>query len=515
MPQPEQAPDVRAINRTMLYLFGALGGILFGYDLGIISGVLLFIKKPFHMSSTAVGLLTASVSIGACVGAVGAGRLCNLIGRRHTIQVGALVVIAGTIAAMLSHGDAALTVSRGVIGLGVGLSSATVPTYLSELAPARLRGALGSLNQIFIVSGILIASIVAYELGHAKDWRGMFAGALVPAVILVVGLAFLPETPRWLVNKGRDAEARRVLIATHPGEDADAELDSIREVIRMDSENRGRFRDLFAPWVRPILLVAVILAIGQQFSGVNAINAYFPTMLVSLGFSTSTSLLSAIVLGLSKLVFTAWVVFVVDRWGRKPLLLIGNVIMVVTLTLAGIVILNVSGKTALGTETLILLVLYLVGYELGWGAVVWVMMSEVFPLRLRAAGMGVATVCLWAATGLVTYEFPIISDKAHLGLGHTMWVFAGINMVLFFLVRWLVPETKGRSLEQIELDLRGASQRVAAPKEVVNLPITSGYRPAGSPARTGSKTIPGRITLQLFWHRAAGSRPISPGPSHV
>jgi MFS family permease len=223
----------------------------------------------------------------------------------------------------------------------------------------------------------------------------------------------------------------------------------------MDSEQVYRIRDLGTRWVRPMLFVAILLAVGQQFSGVNAINAYFPTMLVSLGFTANTALLSAIVLGITKLAFTAWVVFVVDRWGRKPLLLIGNVIMTITLALTGWVVLGVHDQDTLGTLTVVLLVLYLAGYELGWGAIVWVMMAEVFPLKARGAGMGVGAVVLWAATGIVTAVFPIMSDDNHLGIGNSMFVFAGINAVLFVLTRWLVPETKGRSLEQIELGLRG------------------------------------------------------------
>ncbi len=266
-------------------------------------------------------------------------------------------------------------------------TSAAVPTYLSELAPARLRGALASLNQIFIVSGILIAFLVGYWLASTGNWRGMFAGALVPAVVLLAGLTLLPETPRWLVKAGREQEARAVLVSIHQREAVDDELTTIQEVIRLDAAQRGNLRELWAPWVRPMLLVALLLAVGQQFSGVNAINAYFPTMLVSLGFTTSTALLSAIALGVTKLAFTAWVVFVVDRWGRKPLLLIGNVLMFVTLALTGFVVLDVHGKTALGVLTLILLIGYLAAYELGWGAVVWVMMAEVFPLRVHAAGM--------------------------------------------------------------------------------------------------------------------------------
>lgn len=454
MTQAAPAPN-RHINRTVLYFFGALGGILFGYDLGVISGVLVFIAKVWHLTGFDKGMVTASLSVGAIFGAGLAGKLCNAVGRKRSIMVAAVIVIVGTLLASFSPNLAMLTISRFVLGLGVGCSSATVPTYLSELAPSRLRGAMSSLNQIFIVLGILIAFLVDYFLNSTANWRAMLAGALIPAAILLVGLVFLPETPRWLLKLGKEDEARSVLVSSHGTDDVDAELASIREVVRLDTEQQSRWRDLIAPWVRPMLVVALLLAIGQQFSGVNAINAYFPTMLVSLGFTTNSALLSGVLLGVTKLLFTAWVVFVVDRWGRKPLLLSGNIIMAVTLVLTGIVVTNVTSKGTLGALTLILLVLYLVGYELGWGAVVWVMMAEIFPLKARAAGMGVSAVVLWAATGVVTAVFPVISDKGSLGLGNTMYVFAGINVVLWLLTRWLVPETKGRSLEQIELDLRG------------------------------------------------------------
>jgi sugar porter (SP) family MFS transporter len=461
------APAPRRINRFTLYFFGALGGILFGYDLGVIAAVLVIVGKDWHLTGYQKGVVTASLSVGAMLGAALASRLGDLLGRRRTIMLAATVVIIGTVACMLSQNLPALTVSRGVIGLGIGCSSATVPTYLAELAPARLRGAMASLNQIFIVLGILIAFLVGYWLAASHNWRGMFAGAIVPAAILIAGLTVLPESPRWLFKAGRDEQARAVLATTHDAADVEAEVATIREVIRMDAEERGGLRELWAPWVRPMLVVALLLAVGQQFSGVNAINAYFPTMLVALGFTTSTALLSAIALGVTKFAFTAWVVFVVDRWGRKPLLLIGNVLMFFTLAGTGFVVDDVHSKTALGVATLVLLIGYLAAYELGWGAVVWVMMAEVFPLKVRAAGMGTASVVLWAATGLITAVFPIMSDKNALGIGHSMWVFAGVNAILFFLARWLVPETKGRSLEQIELDLRGRGrQRVSATTEV-------------------------------------------------
>jgi sugar porter (SP) family MFS transporter len=464
MTQSATAPERRQISRTVLYFFGALGGILFGYDLGVISGVLVFISKVWHLSGWDKGVVTASLSVGAMIGAAVATRLNNRLGRKRSIMVAAVVVIVGTLAASFSPTLALLTISRLIIGLGVGLSSATVPTYLSELAPSRLRGAMSALNQIFIVLGILIAFLVDYFLNSSGNWRAMLAGALVPAVILLLGLNFLPETPRWLLKLGREDEARAVLVSSHGTQDVDTELSSIREVVRLDTEQQSRWRDLLAPWVRPMLIVALLLAVGQQFSGVNAINAYFPTMLVSLGFTTNSALLSGVVLGITKLLFTAWVVFVVDRWGRKPLLLIGNGIMFATLLLCGFVVLYVQDKGTLGALTLILLILYLVGYELGWGAVVWVMMAEIFPLKARAAGMGIGAVVLWAATGIITAVFPIMSDKSALGLGHSMWVFAGINVVLFGLTRWLVPETKGRSLEQIELDLRARTHATATAK---------------------------------------------------
>ena len=455
----QTSPERRQINRTTLYFFGALGGILFGYDLGVISGVLPFIGKAWDLTSWDKGIITASLSVGAIVGALYSSRTNERLGRRRTIMVAAVIVIVGTLAATFSPTFFLLVVSRLIIGLGIGLSSSTVPTYLSELAPARLRGAMGALNQIFIVLGILIAFLVSYGLGPSANWRAMFAGALVPAAILLFGLIVLPETPRWLVKNGREEEARSVLTSSHGGTaDLDAEIATIREVIRLDTEQPARLRDLFAPWVRPMLVVALLLAVGQQFSGVNAINAYFPTMLISLGFATQAALLAGVLLGVTKFVFTAWVVFVVDRWGRKPLLLIGNVIMVVTLAAAGFVVLNVHDTGTRGILMLVMMIFYLVGYELGWGAVVWVMMSEVFPLRVRAAGMGVGSVVLWASTGIVSAVFPLISDPKALGIGYSMFVFAAINVVLFGLTKWLVPETKGRSLEQIELDLRARTQ---------------------------------------------------------
>jgi sugar porter (SP) family MFS transporter len=449
----ERVPARRATGKGTLYFFGALGGILFGYDLGVISGVLLFIKTKsvFDLGSVGQGVVGGCLAAGAIIGAAIAGRLTDRPGRRRTIMIGATIFAIGTIGCTFSPNATMFVISRFIVGVAVGATSATVPTYLSELAPSRVRGALSSLNQLMIVSGILIAYVVDWAFQGSANWRAMIAIGIIPAAVLLFGMTLLPETPRWLIKQGREDEARTVIHSAQGEVDIDAEVTGIREVIRLDG-NQGSLKDLFAKWVRPMLVVALILAVGQQFSGVNAINLYAPTIFKNLGVGTSASLLASIVLGVVKVAFTAWVIFMVDRWGRKPLLLLGNVLMSATLILLGIAVTVIHSPSGAAISTIVLLIIYLAGYELGWGAVVWVMMSEVFPLKVRGVGMGAGSVVLWAATFTITFVFPVMDNS--LGLANSAYIFAGIGIVLFLLVAKFVPETKGRSLEQIELDLR-------------------------------------------------------------
>lgn len=451
--QSEPVPARRATGKGTLYFFGALGGILFGYDLGVISGVLLFIKTKsvFDLGSVGQGVVGGCLAAGAIIGAAIAGRLTDRPGRRRTIMIGATIFAIGTIGCTFSPNATMFVISRFIVGVAVGATSATVPTYLSELAPSRVRGALSSLNQLMIVSGILIAYIVDWAFQGSANWRAMIAIGIIPAAVLLFGMTLLPETPRWLIKQGREDEARGVIRSAQGDVDIDAEVTGIREVIRLDGD-QGSLKDLFTKWVRPMLVVALILAVGQQFSGVNAINLYAPTIFKNLGVGTSASLLASIVLGTVKVAFTAWVIFMVDRWGRKPLLLLGNVLMSATLILLGVLVTVLHNPNAAAISTIILLVIYLAGYELGWGAVVWVMMSEVFPLKVRGVGMGTSSVVLWAATFTITFVFPVMDNG--LGLANSAYIFAGIGIILFLLVAKFVPETKGRSLEQIELDLR-------------------------------------------------------------
>jgi sugar porter (SP) family MFS transporter len=346
-----------------------------------------------------------------------------------------------------------LVAFRFIVGIAVGASSATVPTYLAELAPGKVRGKLASLNQLMIVSGILIAYIVDDILADSANWRAMIAAAIVPAVVLLVGMLRMPESPRWLLKNGRPDEARAVLHSTLQGQGVEQEFDEITEIIRLDGEQqKGTLKDLTAKWARPALVVALILAVGQQFSGVNAVNTYAPIMFNNLGFGAAASLLAAVVLGIVKVLFTVGEMFVVDKWGRRPLLQLGGALMAVTLIVLGLCVTLIKDTGVIGPVTLVLLILFLAGYELGWGAVVWVMIGEVFPLRVRGIGTGTASVVLWAATFTITFVFPVMYTG--LGLAGAAWIFAAVCVILVLLVTKFVPETKGRTLEQIELELR-------------------------------------------------------------
>jgi sugar porter (SP) family MFS transporter len=451
--QTEGLPARRNINRGTLFFFGALGGILFGYDLGVISGVLLFIKKIWNLSAVQQGFVNGALAAGAIIGALLVIKLADSLGRRRTILVAASVFALGTIGCTFAPNFETLVAFRFIVGIAVGASSATVPTYLAELAPGKVRGKLASLNQLMIVSGILIAYIVDDILADSANWRAMIAAAIVPAVVLLVGMLRMPESPRWLLKNGRPDEARAVLHSTLQGQGVEQEFDEITEIIRLDGEQqKGTLKDLTAKWARPALVVALILAVGQQFSGVNAVNTYAPIMFNNLGFGAAASLLAAVVLGIVKVLFTVGEMFVVDKWGRRPLLQLGGALMAVTLIVLGLCVTLIKDTGVIGPVTLVLLILFLAGYELGWGAVVWVMIGEVFPLRVRGIGTGTASVVLWAATFTITFVFPVMYTG--LGLAGAAWIFATVCVILVLLVTKFVPETKGRTLEQIELELR-------------------------------------------------------------
>ena len=320
-------------SNALVYFFGALGGLLFGYDTGVISGAILYIQEDLGTNAFLNGLIVSGLLIGAMIGAGAAGPLSDRLGRRNLILIAAVIFSVGAIGAALSPNVATLVFFRVVLGVAVGGAALIVPLYLSEVAPTEIRGAVASLNQLMIVLGILTAFIINYALSESEAWRWMLGLAAIPSAILLIGMLSMPETPRWLVSQNREDEARRVLMRTRTRDEAEGE---IRDIKRVESREEGGLRELGAGWVRPALVVAIGLAVFQQVIGINTIIYYAPTTLTNVGFEASGAILANVGIGVVNVVMTLVAIRVVDRAGRKPLLLFGLVGMVLSLAVLGI-----------------------------------------------------------------------------------------------------------------------------------------------------------------------------------
>ena len=446
--------DVVRTSGRRVYFFGALGGILFGYDTGVISGAILFIQKDFGLSPFLQGAVVAALLLGAMVGSAVAGPMTDRLGRRNLIIVAAITFTIGALGAAAAPGAGALIAARFVIGLAVGTAALVVPLYLSETAPTAIRGAVASLNQLMIVVGILVAYVVNGILAASGDWRLMLGLAVVPSLILLVGMFFMPETPRHLVRSGEEEEAREVLEDLRDEGDPAQELREIREVEQ--DEQGGGLRELTATWVRPALLVAIGLAVFQQLVGINTIIYYAPTTLTNVGYSDTAAIYANIVIGVLNVAMTVVAVRIVDRVGRKPMLIGGLFGMVASLTVLGVSLSVLATPHHPGDPaaiiTLLCLAGFIVSFALTWGPVVWVMLPEVLPLSVRGAGMGVAVMLNWAANFAVAQTFPPLISG--IGPGPVFLGYAVLGVVALVFVKALVTETKGRSLEQIESDLQ-------------------------------------------------------------
>ncbi len=449
-------------NRRFVYVVAsvaALGGLLFGYDTGVISGALLFIGQDFNLSPFLTGFIVSSLLLGAMAGAGISGALSDRLGRRTIILIAAVIFAVGAIGASLSPNVVTLIVFRIVLGLGVGAASALVPSYISESAPTDVRGSLSSLFQLAITIGILVAYLVNGAFAAAEDWRWPLGLAFVPAVILFVGMYFLPETPRWLVSKNREEEARRVLRRTRSDEEVDNELEEIRQVEEEEEQQAG-VGELLSPWVRPILVVGVGLAVFQQLVGINTVIYYAPTIIKSTGLQNSASILATIGIGIVNVLMTVVAILIIDRVGRKPLLLVGIAGMTVSLVILGWAFLTSSFAGIISWITLGALMLYIASFAVSFGPLLWVMLPEIFPLKVRGAGTGVSALSNWGANFIVAQAFlPLV---ALIGRPAVFWIIAGICVVSAVFVYFVVPETKGRSLEEIEEDLRGERESGAA-----------------------------------------------------
>src|ERR671916_604378 len=442
----------RVGSNKLVYFFGALGGLLFGYDTGVIAGAILFINEDLGLSPFTSGLVVSSLLVGAMIGAAFAGPIADATGRRKLVLVAAIIFAIGAIGAALATSAGLLILFRFVLGLAVGAASLIVPLYLAEVAPTEIRGAVASLNQLMIVTGILVAYIANSALAGAEAWRWMIALAVIPSLLLFLGMLFMPETPRWLVSKDRDEEAREVLRRTRDETAVEAEMSDIK---RVEGQEEGGLGELLASWVRPALLVGMGLAIFQQIIGINTIIYYAPTTLTNVGFGNSAAILANAGIGVINVTMTLVAIRFIDRVGRKPLLLLGAAGMALSLAILGLTSLLLpepSGVSLVGIITLVCLALFIAAFAVSWGPIVWVMLGEIFPLKVRGSAMAVATVLLWGANFGVSLSFPVLLEA--MGIG---WLFLGyslIGLAALFFVRSFVTETKGRSLEKIESDLR-------------------------------------------------------------
>jgi sugar porter (SP) family MFS transporter len=439
----------------------ATGGLLFGYDTGVISGALLFIRQDFELTSFLEGIIVSFLLVGAMVGALSGGPLSDRIGRRPTTLLAAIIFGVGAVAVAFAPSVAFIILGRFLLGLGVGLASMIVPLYIAEIAPASRRGALVSLNQLMITIGILLSYIVGVLFTPIEGWRYMFGVAIIPALVLGIGMFSLPESPRWLFEHGRVDKAREVLGRSRSPEEIDQELQEMQDIKNQEgNQERVSYAELLAPFVRPALIIGIGLAIFQQITGINTVIYYAPTILQGVGFSEGGAIAAtALGVGVVNVGFTILAVRIIDRAGRRPLLLIGLVGMTISLALLGTVF--ASGATGENSTVLsgvlatLCLAVYIASFAISLGPVFWLMISEIYPLRIRGTAMSVASIANWGSNFLVALTFPVL--LAALGGATLFWLFAVLGIVAWVFIYFRVPETKNRSLEEIEASFRGTS----------------------------------------------------------
>jgi SP family galactose:H+ symporter-like MFS transporter len=424
----------------------ALGGLLFGYDTGVISGAILFIRKDFSLSPAAVEFVVSCVLVGAVGGAVVGGMLADRFGRRRLIMATAALFVAAAIGTALAPTLPLLIAGRIAIGVAIGIASFVTPLYIAEISPAKLRGRLVSVNQLALTSGIVLAFLVDYALAGAHAWRVMFGLASIPAAVLGLGMIWLPESPRWLLSCQRTEAARLVLKKIRDPSEVKGELTEIQEGLKAQN---GGVADLLKPMIRPALIVGVVLAIFQQITGINTVIYYAPTIFGLAGFkSASASILASVSVGVVNVILTGVAVMLMDRVGRRPLLLVSLAGMVLGLGTLGLAFALPQLAGSIGWLAVASLMLYVGSFAIGLGPVFWLLISEIYPLKVRGLAMSVATVANWGTNLLVALTFLTLIHAA--GVALTFWLFALTGIGAWIFIWFLVPETKGKSLEQIE-----------------------------------------------------------------
>ncbi|WP_043444491.1 sugar porter family MFS transporter [Arthrobacter sp. L77] len=437
-----------------------LGGLLFGFDTGVINGALPFMVDDLRLTAFTEGLVASSLVFGAAFGALAGGRLADAYGRRRMLMVLAAVFLGGTLGSALAPDVTVMVASRLVLGLAVGGASVLVPIFLAELSPAARRGQVVTRNELMIVTGQLLAfSSSAFLGGFFGDshgiWRWMLVLATLPAVGLWIGMYFVPESPRWLAARGAFGSALRVLETLRPPAAAQGEFAALKALAVEDrGQDRASIRDLREPWLRRIVVVGLGLAVIQQITGVNSIMYYGTRILEVAGFGTQAALTANIANGIISVAATFVGIWLLGRVGRRPMLLVGQIGTTSALLAIGLVSLLVPEGTARGFLVLALTVTFLAFQQGAISPVTWLMLSEIFPMRLRGLGMGAAVFVLWMVNFAVSLSFPILMDA--IGISYTFFVFVVLGGAAIVFARRHIPETRGKSLEELEHQFKEA-----------------------------------------------------------
>lgn len=447
----------------LITLVVSLGGFLFGFDLAVVSGILPLLKKQFSLSAVLEGLFVSAALVGCIIGVAISGELSDRLGRKKPLILAALLFLLSAMGCSLLPSLPGIIVARVMGGIGIGLASNVVPLYISEIAPTRIRGRLVTYYQFAVTLGILVAyltnaALLNYGLAHAGEsdgwlhtllvsevWRGMFGVGVIPAVLFLFGLFTVPESPRWLIQQQRMQEATIILNRVNNAIEAQASLQQGRQAQQQDK--KISYRSLLEPKWRKALIIGILLPFFSQFSGINAIILYGPRILNDAGISLSDSLLSQIILGGANMLFTLIAIWKVDSLGRRPLYLVGTAGATISLLLTGICFF--AGGTS-GWVLLICVLGFLASFAFSIGPLKFVVAAEIFPGVIRGRAMAISIMVMWVADTIVGQLTPVLLEN--IGTAVTFWLFALFCLIAFITVYKLLPETKGKSLEQIEKD---------------------------------------------------------------
>jgi SP family xylose:H+ symportor-like MFS transporter len=439
----------------MVTIVAALGGLLFGYDTGVINGAIGPLKVHFGLNAQQEGWATACALLGCAIGAAGAGPMSDWFGRKKVLVLSAVFFFISAVGTAIPQTVGAFIFYRILGGLGVGAASITSPMYIAEISPARIRGRMVSVNQFAIVTGFLVVYFVNYFIALQGDaawnervgWRWMFGSEALPAVVLLVLSFVVPESPRWLTKRGRSDEALGILTRVDGDAYARAELAEIKDAIAHDT---GSLRQLLQPGLRIVLLIGIMLAVLQQVTGINVFLYFGTEIFKKMGSETNAALLQNIIVGAVNLSFTIIAIWMVDKLGRKPLMTIGSAGMGICLLAMGLA----AYLQTTGLWMLLFILGYIACFALSVGPVTWVILSEIFPTQIRGRAMAIATVCLWIANYIISQTFPMMDANPWLierfHRAFPFWLYGAFCLVLLLVVRALVPETKGKTLEEIE-----------------------------------------------------------------